>query len=507
VFHDATAVVRRVIPARDVATRPGEKSGLVSATVPRAIALRHQLFVALVVPAVLVVALTAALADVVARRALEEALGERLVSIAQSGATLVGAQVLLLERGEDDFRSKKNALSKLNALREATGVERILIVRLEGAQAIVDTTDELKIGDEYTRARFDATELEAIARGSGIASVLFEGPDGRPYKTGYAPLRDDEGAKIQAFVAVNARASFYDAIDELRRTLAIITLVGFAGLIALALLVAKRVSVPLSALSSAAERIGQGKLDTEIPSDGPEEAVVLSTTMRSMTRSLAARDEELQMMLAGIAHEVRNPLGGIELFGGLLREDLEDGDPRRKHVDKILKELGTLARVVNDFLDFARRTKPAPRLTDLRDLLEEVVSLAAKDARTHEVEITLDASKDVAAELDPEAIKRAVLNLVRNGIQAVPKGGKVRVSARRAAGRIQISVEDDGPGIPAEKRAEIFTPFYTTKQKGTGLGLALVKKTIDAHHGAIHVGEAEGGGAKLTIELPESQPA
>jgi two-component system sensor histidine kinase HydH len=91
---------------------------------------------------------------------------------------------------------------------------------------------------------------------------------------------------------------------------------------------------------------------------------------------------------------------------------------------------------------------------------------------------------------------------VRNGIQAAPKEGRVQVAARANGPGLVIEVMDDGPGIPQEKRQEIFAPFYTTKQKGTGLGLALVKKAVDAHGGRISVTDAEGGGAKFIIELP-----
>jgi signal transduction histidine kinase len=334
--------------------------------------------------------------------------------------------------------------------------------------------------------------------------VLFEGTDGRPYKTGYAPLRDENGG-ISAYAGVNARASFYDSIHELRTTMAVIAIFGTLLLMAFASLSARRVSVPLSRLSEAASRIGEGKLDTEIPpGEGTTaESEILASTMRSMARSLAVRDEEMQLMLAGIAHEVRNPLGGIELFGGLLKEDLEATDPRRKHVEKILKELGTLSRVVNDFLDFARRSHVEPRDSDVHDLLAEVVSISERDAASGDVRLELDAEKNLSARIDPEAVKRAVLNLVRNAIQASPKGGRVKVSGRRnGTGELVVEVLDQGPGIPENKRKEIFTPFYTTKQKGTGLGLALVRKTVEAHRGRIRVEDGEGGGARFVIELP-----
>lgn len=480
--------------------------GLRSSPVARAIALRHQLFIALVVPAVLVIAVTAYLADLVARQALEASLGERLSSIAQSAATLVGPQVLLLDKGDDETRSMKNALAKLTALVQATGVERILIARLHDGATLIDSKEELKIGDEYTRARFDRAELESVAEGKSVASILFEGPEGRLYKTGYAPLFDQAG-QVAAYAGVNAQAGFYRAITQLRTTLAAVALFGFLFLAGAAILSAKKVSVPLSNLSEAARRIGRGELDTGVPSGGPEEAVVLARTMRSMASSLRARDEEMQMMLAGIAHEVRNPLGGIELFGGLLREDLEESDPRRKHIDKILKELKVLARTVNDFLDFARHQPIETRQVGVADLLADVISISEHDAGPSGVTLELAADPNLSAELDPDALKRAVLNLVRNAIQASPPGGRVRVAAHRESGALVLEVDDQGPGVPASKRSEIFQPFFTTKEKGTGLGLALAKRAVDAHRGTIRVEEPAGGGARFVIELPPKNSA
>lgn len=498
----------------------------------RPFALRHQLFVALVAPAVLAIAATAYLADVVARRSLEDALGDRLCSIAQSAATLVGPQVLLLARGDDESRSLRNARQKLAALTEATGVEGILVVRAPAqpggpAEAIVDSNGVLRAGDEYTRARFDRAELEAVALGRSTASVLFEGPDGRPYKTGYAPLRDEAGA-VGGYVGVRARASFHAAIDRLRHTMGGIALAGMALLALAAQLSARHVAVPLARLSEAARRIGEGKLDTAIPTGGPAEAQILGDTMRAMAASLAARDREMQLMLAGIAHEVRNPLGGIELFGGLLREDLEASDPRRKHVDKILKELRALTRVVNDFLDFARRARPELRPVELRALAGDVAALAAGDAQAAEVRVRTDVPEGLLVQADVDQLKRALLNLTRNAIQASPKGQEVTISAAISAeasaaisaeiaapgsragvplapapgARVEIAVRDHGPGIPPERAAEVFTPFFTTRQKGTGLGLALVKKVVDAHGGEVRVETAEGGGARMVIALP-----
>lgn len=463
--------------------------------------LRKQLFIALVVPALVAMAALAFMADLVARRALERALADRLCAVAQAAATSVSPRVLLLEKGDDNSRLAKRTKAKLTELGESTEVARVFVVASEGSRLLIDTKATGAVGDEYTRARFDGPELEQVHAGQSAASVLFSGSDGRSYKTGYAPLKNKDGTVV-GYTGVAAPASYTDAIDQMRTTMALVAALGLTLLLIAASVSARRVAVPLSALSMAAERIGGGELDTEIPSGGPLEAEVLAQTMRTMAASLKSRDEEMQLMLAGIAHEVRNPLGGIELFGGLLKEDLED-DPRQKHVLKILRELGTLSRVVNDFLDFARKRAPEPRSLSVFDLCFEVVSLVERDSTDRGVAVSLDVPQTLHANADPESLKRAVLNLVRNAVQAAPAdSGEVQLAAAVAEDALRITVSDNGPGVPEDKRTEIFTPFFTTKQKGTGLGLALSKKTAEAHGGQIWVQEAEQGGARFVLSLP-----
>lgn len=463
--------------------------------------LRVQLFVALVVPAGIGLVGLAVMADGVARAALERALGARLQAVAQSAANLVTPRVALLERGDDEARVALRAQAKLSGLRADTSVGRIFVVHAEQPRLLVDTETDTKVGDEYTRAAFDQGEIARALGGTAAASVLFTGPDDRPYKTGYAPLKDAED-HVVGYIGVAAPADYTAAIDALRAQMGGLALIALALLVIGAVWTARRVAVPLSALSTAAAHIGEGELDTPVPTGGPREAEVLGASMQKMAASLRARDEEMQMMLAGIAHEVRNPLGGIELFGGLLKEDLE-GDDRQKHVDKILKELGTLSRVVNDFLDFARRREPEPRLVELADLGFEVAQLLERDARARGVSVEIEIPPGLAAHVDPESFKRAVLNVARNAVQAAPEeNGRVRLAAARTETQVELTVEDDGAGIPEAQRAQIFQPFFTTKQKGTGLGLALVAKTLDAHGGAVAVDESPLGGARFALRVP-----
>ena len=462
--------------------------------------LQTRLVQTLVLPAGLGMVAIAVYADRVARAQLEDALAGRLTSLAAIASQSVNPRVALLDDGDEQTRTHQGARSSLFETARRAGVDRIVVAHFDGDRTLVDSAGRIPIGAEYGRARFDRAELERVAAGQTAASVLFDGPSGRPFKTGYAPLLDRDDNRV-GFVAVEAAADYADALWSLRLYLAVGTGVALVGLLLAAGYSARTVAIPLADLSDAAQRIGAGQLDTPIPGRGPTEATVLAETMRTMASSLQARDEELQMMLAGIAHEVRNPLGGIELFGGLLKEDL-DGDPRAKHVDKILKELGTLSMVVNDFLHYARRLEPEPRTVAAHDLIFDVLSVAEKSAQDRGVKLQLEVPTDLQVDVDPESMRRALLNLVVNAIQAAPaQTGVVRAEAAAHPGQVVIAITDNGPGVPFDQRHQIFQPFFTTKQKGTGLGLALVDKTISQHHGDIRVEDADGGGARFVVTL------
>ena len=173
------------------------------------------------------------------------------------------------------------------------------------------------------------------------------------------------------------------------------------------------------------------------------------------------------MMLAGIAHEVRNPLGGIELFGGLLKEDLEN-DPRQASVNRILQELGVLSRVVNDFLDFARRRPLELAPVEASELAFELAGLIEAEASERRVRVRLSVPP-LTMQADRPSLQRALLNLLRNAVDAAARDegeGQVQLSATLDGPSLSWVVDDDGPGVPPPDREKIFTPFFTTKQKG-----------------------------------------
>jgi len=283
-----------------------------------------------------------------------------------------------------------------------------------------------------------------------------------------------------------------------------------AGVLLVILLIARRITGPVVRLAGAAERIGQGQLSTAVPIETRDELGFLAATLDEMRAALQARDERLQMMLAGIAHEVRNPLGGLELYAGLLRDALAGAPERLQEVARIEREVGYLKAVVNEFLDYARR--PPLELADVRlqPLLEEVRDLVRDGAGGGAQVQVATPDGDVAVRADPVQLRRALLNLARNAITATAGSGGPGAGARRQVvlgarrvedGKVRVEVSDSGPGVPPAMREQIFIPFFTTREKGTGLGLAFVREIVRDHGSDVVVGDAPGGGACFAFDL------
>jgi len=217
-------------------------------------------------------------------------------------------------------------------------------------------------------------------------------------------------------------------------------------------------------------------------------------------------------LAASVAHEIKNPLASIKTLGQLLQEETPSGDGRREYIDVIVSEVNRLNGVVEKLLTYARPEKSQIRRIAFAEIITPVLALVDHEASRHRVELKAEYPSDLEILVDSEKIKQVLLNLVFNGIQAMPDGGTVTISASHVANSpwSVIRVADTGIGMPADIAARVFEPFFTTKQRGTGLGLAIVKKIIDLHGGRIEVEsrQAAGGaaaGTTFTIYLPQER--
>jgi signal transduction histidine kinase len=274
-----------------------------------------------------------------------------------------------------------------------------------------------------------------------------------------------------------------------------------------------------------AQQVAQGNLYVSLPQGGTDEIGKLAGTFNQMVERLR-ESRELQERLnqaeklsllgrfaAVVAHEVRNSLNFINLSIDQIRAKHTDTDIRgrvelQRNLKNIKEEIGRLNHLVNDFLAVGRQMPPALAPCHLRETLQEAVALAEKQGRGQNVEIIADLPPDLPAlRLDAGQIKTCFLNILTNAIQAMPRGGEVHITAHHLAGSkfvefVQLRFADNGPGIPAEDREKVFTPFYSTKATGFGLGLAITKKIVEDHGGRVFATAGDGPGTVVVMELP-----
>jgi two-component system, NtrC family, sensor histidine kinase HydH len=229
------------------------------------------------------------------------------------------------------------------------------------------------------------------------------------------------------------------------------------------------------------------------------------TVLKQMERQLLERERLAAVgeLAAMVAHEVRNPLAGIRGGCEILLEGYTKGDPRHEIGVEIIHQVDRLTRTVHDLLTFARPRAIDPVPTDIHALIERILQNLRDDPENTGVEVVRDFAEDVSiAHVDGRQMEQVLLNLVINAIQATQRKGRVTIATRAHHRQLVITVEDDGPGIPADKIGHIFQPFFTTRAQGTGLGLAIVKKIVEAHRGRIEAASIPGAGARFTMTLP-----
>jgi two-component system nitrogen regulation sensor histidine kinase NtrY len=375
--------------------------------------------------------------------------------------------------------------------------------------------------------------------------------------------RDDNAPQLVATFAI-ARARLdeleksgtivnsYHALEASRGDLyrpyinAFALLLGITFLLSIMLgtLLARGVTRRIDRLAAAINLVGQGDLSVRVPVTGSDEITDLARTFNRMLGEMSqsrARIEFLQRigawqeMAQRLAHEIKNPLTPIQLAVQECHRKYSGDDTRfRALLDTTLEiveeEVGTLRRLVGDFSNFARLPRVELKEESLREFLQdcseqlshlEETSLAGEKMDS-ELSANVDVSWKVPAEplvvaIDRQMLRRVVVNLVRNSVQAIRDAhnargitsladgspiGTVKVSIEPDGHGAAILVEDDGPGVPEEARSRIFDPYFTTKVDGTGLGLAIVKKIVVEHGGGIDVGASELGGAKFVVRLP-----
>ena len=286
------------------------------------------------------------------------------------------------------------------------------------------------------------------------------------------------------------------------------------------LLLSFKFGKPLLALTEAARQISQGRLGLRIDLQGPGEIGELIEAFNRMSTELKSSMERLKKVheqmaksekfyalgqfASGVAHEIRNPLTSISLALELLKS----GQGDRKALKVIEREIQRIDRLVQTFLDFARShsLKLNREKVNLNTLVLELLDLVSFQARKSGIQIRTDLKEVPLLETSSEALRQILLNVMLNAIQAMPRGGELRVRTALQNEHLVVWIEDTGEGIPSGLLERIFEPFFTTKPDGTGIGLAITKNLVELLGGEIHIFSEEGKGTRVELRFPFRAP-
>lgn len=374
---------------------------------------------------------------------------------------------------------------------------------------------------------FQAGILDRRLSGNAYANVMI---GGKPfhvetehiglyqYAVGYRPLVNALG-QIIGVVSVPTVYRQDEVDEEVSKQNAFIF--GMYALLLMAIIMiaatfANRIAAPIHQLTEATKRVAQGEFDVHVQrADG--EVGELVEAFETMTQDLKRNRENLiryerelawKEMAKQVAHEIKNPLTPMKLSLQHLRQTYRDKAPDFDTIlervsTTIIDQIDTLSRIASEFSHFGRMPRPKLESCDVNTILTESIELFRQEEKV-QFEVSLGSDlPEVSA--DREELRRAFINVIRNGIQALNNAGTIVVTSAKALQEVVITIKDSGPGIPAEIRDKLFQPNISTKRDGMGLGLAIVKKTLDDLGGNIVIESPPAGGTQVTIRLPISR--
>ena len=483
-------------------------------------------------------------------RDLSEALADRRVLLGLDFLQIADARGVVIAEaaaGDSAFRIERRDSSRTGAAGDREP-HALGLLREGGAPdfAIVAAApipyEGETVGSVHGGMRLDAAFLLGLRGASGVDFVIRDrtgevraatlgDPGNAPHADGVVErIHGASGDRWTRRIVIGSPAleagfagmiSTADAdrtIAALQLLSALLALAGLALAIGLGIAWSSQVSRPVERLAAFSQRVAQGEWDEPLAMRSVREIETLVEAldhMRSDLRSYrtrlvtSERQAAWSRMAQTVAHEVKNPLTPIAVSIADLKRSFDQGRPDfaailEQAVRTVGEEVERLKRMLQEFSDFARL--PAPRFSrcEVSRLFDDLEALHRGEIAAGRLGFVRPAG-ETAFEADPDQIRRALLNLVKNGLEAIPQGGRVEVSAVADGQTLEITVSDDGAGLPAEQRAHLFEPGFTTKREGSGLGLTIVERIVNDHGGVITVEDAAPHGSRFRMRLPRER--
>lgn len=398
------------------------------------------------------------------------------------------------------------------------GVSAVRVVDTSGENAIIASTNPTEVGKKIRPKKLIKKKepfkiYGRIGEDEDLASQ-------EPYKITFPVI---QGEEVIGYTVLDMPLDDFKKLlnriylERIFATLGIL-FVGGASIVYLAF----RFTRPIDDLVEAARQVAGGNLDFSIPIKRHDEIGQLSATFNEMIEKLresrkleerlyqVEKQSTLGRFASGIAHEIRNPLNYINLSMDHVKTKFQPEDPQkaieyRKTLDNIKDEISRLKKMVNEFLEFGRPTKLSLRAWLLRAILTDVLNLLERKIEDQQINLKIEvANKETLILVDHEQIKTCFMNILINSIESMPNGGTLAISAEEdvEGHKVKLIFSDTGTGIDKDVQANVFEPYFSTKDTGVGLGLAITKKIIEDHGGRISLQSSLHQGTKIFVELP-----
>jgi nitrogen fixation/metabolism regulation signal transduction histidine kinase len=339
--------------------------------------------------------------------------------------------------------------------------------------------------------------------------------EGLTYTFSRYPLLDFSGEKIADLLMGVATQDLDVLFDNMQLIYGGFAVGGLFLAVIFGYIFSSRLTNPIYKLIKAADRLASGDFAARINYSGRGELGNLTDTFNEMASDLQAyriklveteRLSAFTTMARKVAHEIKNPLTPIKIAIQDLRRSYSVSDPNfpsdfERSTRTVLDEVTSLTKIVDEFSEFARFPAPKPEYDDLNDIVLSAVSIYSREKESGSLKTDLS-PKPLPVFADRDQIKRAILNVIKNGLEAVPPGGRVTLRTIYSERKATIIIADNGHGLSESARNNLFIPYFTTKPGGSGLGLVIVKKIITEHDGGIKVTNSTEGGTAVIIDLP-----
>lgn len=436
----------------------------------------------------------------------------KLVSEIQESSTAISD---ILQKSVEDLTSETEVETSRLAeyLKEARqkGVNEINIINTEGE--IIDSSDPEKIGKKRELKKLEKGLKAAPGkRGTGLTSL-------KPYNLVVPVIVGDEqlGYVEIDLLLDNIREIQHD--NFVRRLVATCVIFGL-GMI-LIIFLARRYTYPIQRLALQVRKVATGDLSVTVPVESKDEIGELAESFNEMVEQLRQRknlEERLHeaehlsrvgQLASGIAHEIRNPLNYISLAIDHLKNEMKNSSPeKREDIEKIADTIKEEVRKANymvlNFMNYGRPLKLRRTGGSYRDLIDRALTVLKDKLNEQKVTVTIEIPADLPPlYCDQELMRNCLFNFITNGAQSMPDGGELTVSASFADGLFRLTFADRGAGIAPEDMEKIFQPYFTTKEAGIGLGLAITERIIKEHGGEILVESLPGEGTTFTVVMPK----